>query len=137
MRIRLVSKILNIAVGSTHVGYELKLIVIDYLKSKGYNITDCGCFSQDYIDYSEYANAVVKEILSERSTVGILICTSGTGAAAVSNCHDGIRAVICGSEDKAEIARKHDDANVLSLGAKSIGDDTELVKSIIDKFLST
>ena len=130
------SNILNIAVGSTHIGYELKLLVIDYLNSKGYKITDCGCFSKANIDYSEYANSVAKEVLSERSQVGILICTSGTGAAAVANCHDGIRAVICGSENKAETARKQDDANVLSLGAKTIGDDIDLVKSIVDKFLS-
>ena len=130
------SKILNIAVGSTHIGYELKLVIIDYLNSKSYNVTDCGCFSKDNIDYSEYAEAVVKEILSERSQVGILICTSGTGAAAVANCHDGIRAVICKSEDKAEMARKQDDANILSLGAKVFGDDINLVKSIVDKFLS-
>ena len=130
------SKILNITIGSTHIGYELKLVVIDYLNSKGHKITDCGCFSKSSIDYSEYANAVAKEILSERSEVGILICTSGTGAAAVANCHDGIRAVICDNENKAERARKDDDANVLSLGAKTLGDDLELAKSIVDKFLS-
>ncbi len=129
-------KELNIAVGSKHVGYELKLVIIDYLKSKGYNVTDCGCFSKEPSDNPEYAHAVVKEILSERSTVGIVICSSGNGAARVSNGYDGVRAVVCDSEEKASTARKQDDANVLSLGAKTVGDDMDLAKLIVDKFLS-
>ena len=129
-------EMLNIAVGSKHVGYELRLIIIDYLNSKGYKVTDCGCFSEEPSDDPEYAHAVVKEILSERSTVGIVICSSGNGAAKVVNGYDGVIAVACDSEEKAELARKDEDANVLSLGAKVIGEDIALAKSIVDKFLS-
>ncbi len=131
------SKILNIAVGSDHAGYELKSVVIDYLNTKGYKITDCGCFSLESVDYPDYAQAVAKEILSERSEVGILICGTGIGVSIAANRFDGIRAAVCSSEELAEITRKHNDANVLSLGSRVLGDNIELIKSIIEKFLST
>ncbi len=131
------SKIVNIAVGSDHAGYELKLVVVDYLNTKGYKITDCGCYSLESVDYPDYAQAVVKEVLSERSQVGILICGTGIGVSIAANRFDGIRAAVCSSEELAEMTRKHNDANVLSLGARVFGDDIELIKSIIDKFLST
>ncbi len=131
------SKILNIAVGSDHAGYELKSVVIDYLNTKGYKTTDCGCFSLESVDYPDYAQAVAKEILSERSEVGILICGTGIGVSIAANRFDGIRAAVCSSEELAEITRKHNDANVLSLGSRVLGDNIELIKSIIEKFLST
>ena len=131
------SKILNIAVGSVHAGYELKSVVVDYLNMKGYKVADCGCFSLESVDYPDYAQAVVKEILSERSQVGILICGTGIGVSIAANRYDGIRAAVCSSEELAEMTRKHNDANVLSIGARVFGDDIELIKSIIDKFLST
>ncbi len=131
------SKILNIAVGSDHAGYELKSVVVDYLNTKGYKIKDCGCFSLESVDYPDYAQAVAKEILSERSQVGILICGTGIGVSIAANRYDGIRAAVCCNEELAEMTRKHNDANVLSLGARVFGDDIELIKSIIDKFLLT
>ncbi len=131
------SKILNIAVGSDHAGYELKSVVLDYLNMKGYKTTDCGCFSLESVDYPDYAQAVVKEILSSRSQVGILICGTGIGVSIAANRYDGIRAAVCCSKDLAEMTRKHNDANILSLGARVFGDDIELIKSIIDKFLLT
>jgi len=127
----------RIAIGSDHAGYGLKTGIISYLNDKHYEIKDYGCYSDDAVDYPDIAHAVSNAILDNKSDIGILICGTGIGVAMVANRYNGIRAAVCNNVSVAELARRHNDANILALGARVLEDNIEIVKLIIDKFLST
>ncbi len=120
-------------IGADSAGYELKCLIIDYLKEKGYDITDCGTDSNASCHYPEYAAAVAKSVQENENTLGILICGTGIGMSMTANKFKGIRAAVCGDTFSAKMTRRHNDANILCIGARVIG--SELAKDIVDIFL--
>ena len=124
----------KIAIGSDHAGYQLKEILKEELKQKGIEVVDFGCPSEESIDYPDYAHPVA-EYVEQNNSHGILICGSGNGISMSANKHQGIRAALCWTEEIAQLARQHNDANIVSLPARFI--ETEKAKKIIEAFLKT
>lgn len=109
----------TIHIGSDHAGFELKSKLIGFLNSLGYRLQDHGTFSNDSVDYPDYAHAVATEV-ENGNGLGILICGSANGVAITANKHVGVRAALCWKNEIAELARAHNDANVLCLPARFI-----------------
>jgi len=105
--------------GSDHAGYPLKLILLDSLAKWGVEYDDLGCYSPEKADYTEFATLVCGKITPERR--GILVCGTGLGMSIMANRRKGIRAALCHDVFSAKMARAHNDANVLCLGARVIG----------------
>jgi ribose 5-phosphate isomerase B len=126
---------MDIFIGSDHAGYEMKKALKEYLQDK-YKITDLGAFSgEESVDYPDIAREVVEKVLEYPGSFGIIICGTGQGSAMAANRFSKIRAALCDSEYLAEMARAHNHANVLCLGARVI--DIPLAKKIVDKFFGT
>ena len=113
----------------------LKKLVEKQLKGKGYEVLDLGTNSEDPVDYPDYANLMAETLKEGEVKVGVLICGSGLGMSMVANRHKGIRAALCHSSKSAELARLHNDANILVLGGRLIKQKDAM--SCLDKFLST
>ncbi len=109
---------MKIVIGSDHAAFETKEFVKKLLVSLHYEIIDVGTHSADRCDYPDYASALAK-IVFEEKLPGILLCGSGIGVSIVANRYKGIRAALCRSPYDAEMSKKHNDANVLCLGARS------------------
>ncbi len=120
---------MRIAIGSDHAGFGLKKKVIDQLTSAGHNVEDFGCFSEESMDYPDVAHPVCEHIETKQSDLGVLICGSGNGISMTANKHQGIRAALCWNAEIAELARLHNDANILSLPARFI-DEAEALKCV-------
>jgi len=125
----------KIAIANDHAGYETKVMLIEHLSDQGYDLTDLGTNSSDSVDYPDFGHKLGNSIESGAYTMGISICGSGNGINMVSNKHKRVRAALCWSVEIAELARRHNDANVCSLPARFIS--FELARDIISKFLST
>lgn len=123
---------MKIVIGSDHAAFEMKEFVRVFLLSKSIEVIDVGTKSADRCDYPDYANALVKEVL-QKNIPGILLCGSGIGVSIVANRYKGIRAALCRSVNDAEMSRKHNDANVLCLGARTNTEDE--IKAIIEAWL--
>jgi ribose 5-phosphate isomerase B len=124
----------KIVIGSDHAAFEMKEFVREFLLSKKIEVIDVGTNSPDRCDYPDYAKGVVMEVLA-KSITGILLCGSGVGVSIVANRFKGIRAALCRSTSDAEMARKHNDANVLCLGART---NTEAeIQAIIEVWLAS
>jgi len=123
-----------IAIGADHGGYEMKEQIKSYLLEKGIEVKDFGTYSNDSVDYPDYAVYVCKSIQSKESDLGILICGTGEGIGIAANKHKGIRAAQCGDTFSAKMTRQHNDANVLTLGGRVVG--PELAKEIVREFLT-
>ncbi|MCD6557707.1 MAG: ribose 5-phosphate isomerase B [Candidatus Aenigmarchaeota archaeon] len=124
-----------IALGSDHAGFGLKEKIKQYLEKKGLEIKDYGCFSEESVDYPDYAEKVARAVSSNEAEKGILICGTGIGMSIAANKVSGIRAAVCWDEKSAEMSRRHNDANILCIGARLI--DQELALKIVDIWLST
>lgn len=124
-----------VSIGSDHGGFELKQELIRNLNADGYQILDSGCHSDASVDYPDFAKSVCQNILSGKATRGILICRSGNGMAMTANKYKNIRAALCYRTDTAELARAHNDANVLVLGADFI--EASHPYQIVTAFLKT
>ncbi len=120
-----------IAIGSDHRGYKLK----EYIKSCFKNVKDFGCFSEDAVDYPDIAKIVAKNVSEGRAEKGILICGSGIGMSMAANRLIGVRAALCRNEVDAEMSRKHNNSNVLVMGADFTG--REAAEKIINKWMKT
>jgi len=125
----------NIAIASDHAGYPMKLSLIEYLKNKGYEITDLGTDSPDDVDYPDFGHPLAEAVESGTFSRGISLCGSGNGINMVTNKHQRIRGALCWNEDISSWARKHNDANICSLPARFL--DLEEAKKIVDRFLNT
>lgn len=119
---------------SDHAGHALKAILIRQLAQRGITIRDCGTDSSDSCDYPIFAHKLCAAVLDEGG-LGILVCGSGIGMSMAANRHDGIRAALCTTELHARLSRRHNDANVLCLGARITGE--ELAFAIVEAFLET
>ncbi len=127
-------KKLSIYVGSDHGGFDLKKEVVDMLSGdERYVVYDMGPYDKESVDYPEYAKLVSERVLNEGG-FGILICGTGVGMSIVANKQRGIRAVLAHNELVGEMGRRHNDANVLCLGARGMG--TSLGLEIVKSFLS-
>jgi len=123
-----------IAIGSDHGGYELKKEIMAHLDAAGALYEDCGTYDTESCDYPDYAHAVCKKIQDGEADSGILICGTGIGMSIAANKHKGIRAAVCGDCFSAKFTRRHNDANVLCLGARVTGPG--LAMEIVDLFLN-
>lgn len=124
-----------IAIGCDHAAYDFKVEILEYLKAKGYDVKDLGVFAAERVNYPDYAHLVCETIQSGECDKGILICGTGIGMSIAANKHKGIRAALCSESLSAELSRKHNDANILCLGARVLG--PELAKHIIEAWLVT
>lgn len=122
-------------IGSDHAGFEAKSQLVAHLQEKGLEVTDLGCFTPESCDYPDIAREVGEKVLEHNGSVGIIICGTGIGVSMAANKLRGIRAAMATDENLAEMARRHNDANVLTMGARTT--DIEKMKMITDKFLST
>src|SRR5581483_8598032 len=126
---------MKIAIGADHAGYELKENVRRWLVQHGIEVDDRGTNSTESVDYPDYARAVAEEVSRKDADFGILVCGSGIGMAIAANKVPGVRAANVSSEQEAELSRAHNDANVLTLGARLLNEHDAL--QILDVWLST
>ena len=125
---------MEVAIGSDHAGVQLKRELTTCLTMDGHTVLDCGTYSEDSVDYPDIADKVAGEVLSKR-ILGILICGTGVGISIAANKIKGIRAALCHEAYTARMAREHNDANIVVLGARVIG--TGLAEEIVRTFMQT
>lgn len=125
----------KVAMCSDHAGYELKCIIQGYLESQGVEYADFGTNSTDSCDYPDFAHPCAEAIEKDECFPGIAMCGSGNGIQMTLNKHQGIRAALCWTVELAQLARQHNDANVLVLPARFI--EPTLALDIVDAFLNT
>ncbi|MBD3330500.1 ribose 5-phosphate isomerase B [Candidatus Peregrinibacteria bacterium] len=124
-----------IYMGSDHAGFKVKEGLRSHLEAEGYAVTDLGVFSEAPADYPDIAREVSEKVLEREGARGILICGTGIGVAMTANKYKGIRTVNAVSKDMAEMGRRHNNANILALGARLSNLDE--MKEITDTFLHT
>jgi ribose 5-phosphate isomerase B len=125
---------MRIAIGSDHAGFKYKQMIIDHLRANGHEVDDFGTHSEESTDYPLFIRPVAESVAAGRHERGIILGGSGNGEAIVANRVRGIRCTLCWSEESARLARRHNDANVLSLGERMIPPDLAL--RIVDIWLS-
>ena len=125
---------MKLAMGSDHAGYDLKLVLKTLLESQGHEVNDYGTDSAESTDYPDYAHPVASAVESGEYDLGILLCGSGNGINMTANKHQGIRSALCWTPEIAEMARLHNNANVLAIPARYISEDTakEILKTFIE-----
>jgi len=126
---------MQIYIGSDHGGYEMKGSLKEHLVERGHDVTDLGCFSMDSVDYPDIAREVCEKVSENPSARGVLVCGTGIGMQIAANKIPGIRATVATDEHMAEMSRRHNDANVVTLGGRTC--DIEMAKKIVDKFMTT
>ncbi len=124
---------MKLFIASDHGGYKLKSAICKWLLGLGFEVVDLGTDSKEPVDYPEYAKKLCEKVLKEGGR-GILVCGTGIGMSIVANRFKGIRASLCSDEFSARMSREHNDANVLCLGGRVIGE--ELAKSIVNIWLN-
>jgi ribose 5-phosphate isomerase B len=125
----------KIGIAADHAGYEMKEFLTGYLVSKGFEVFDYGCSSEESCDYADFAHPLAEAIEAGEFERGIGICGSGEGMAITLNKHQSIRASLCWIPEIAHITRMHNDSNVLVLPARFI--DNEMALAILDQWLET
>ena len=126
---------MKIAIGNDHAGVEIKEKIKEHLTKKGHTVINKGYDGKESVDYPDYIHPVSKEVKEGNADIGVIVCGSGNGAAMTANKHKGIRAAICWSEEIASLARKHNNANILSIPARFIS--LEDAKKITLTFINT
>jgi ribose 5-phosphate isomerase B len=122
-------------IATDHAGIEYKDFVIELLKKRGAEVEDLGPYSKDRVDYPDFAKKCAEAVRDNKGSFGILICGTGIGMSISANKVDGVRAALCHDAYTAEMARAHNDAQILCFGQRVVGLGT--VESIIDSFLKT
>ena len=126
---------MKLVIGGDHAGYELKKELLTYLLERGYEVDDLGAYSAESVDYPDFAHPVAEQVETGKADLGILICGSANGVAMAANKHEKIRAAIAWKKELAELARSHNDANIICLPARYIS--VAEAKEIVDAFLDT
>jgi len=126
---------MKIAIGSDHLGLELKNLIKDFLREKEINVEDFGTMSKEPVDYPDIAREVAKAVAKGDCERGILICGTGIGMAIAANKVKGIRAAVCHDLSSAERSRKSNNAQIMTMGALIIG--PELVKKLVEVWLNS
>lgn len=124
-----------IAIGSDHGGYDLKQVIIGYLKEKGIAYKDFGCMDKTSCDYPVFGRAAAEAVASGECEKGIVVCTTGIGISIVANKVKGIRCALCQDSFGAKMTRLHNDANMLALGGGMVGPNQAI--EIVETFLNT
>jgi ribose 5-phosphate isomerase B len=124
----------KIAIGADHAGFELKETLKAWLQKNNFEIRDFGTDSADSADYPDFAHPVAEAVEKKQYDLGLLVCGSANGVAITANKHQGVRAAICWNEELATLARQHNDANILCLGARFT--EPNLAQKILDRFLT-
>jgi len=125
----------TIAIAADHAGVSLKDVLKAELGELGFDVLDLGTHGPESVDYPDYGNAMAETILQGKVARGVLVCGSGIGVSIAANRHPGIRAALCHDAVTARLARQHNDANVLVLGARTTG--IEVAKDCLRIFLQT
>jgi len=125
----------KIVIGCDHAGFKYKEKIADILEKKGFQITDFGCFSEDSVDYPDFAHPVAEAVEKNESIRGVLICGSGNGVCMTANKHKNVRAALCWTNEIARLSRQHNNANIVCIPARFI--DFEMATDIVNTFLST
>ncbi|MGL4253249.1 MAG: ribose 5-phosphate isomerase B [Fusobacteriaceae bacterium] len=125
----------KIALGADHGGYELKNILMNHLVNKGYEVVDFGTNSAESVDYPHFAKAVGESVTSGQTQLGILVCGTGIGISIAANKIKGVRCALCTNTTMARLTREHNDANILALGGRIVGD--VLAIEMVETFLTT
>lgn len=125
---------MKIGIAGDHAAYELKPQLIELLESLGHEVENFGTDGPDSVDYPDHAHPLASSIEEGRNELGIAICGSGNGINMTLNKHEGIRSALCWNEELADLARQHNDANVVALPARFITD--EMAKRIVQRFLT-
>jgi ribose 5-phosphate isomerase B len=125
----------TIIIGSDHAAYQMKETIKSYLASEGFTIEDAGALGTDSVDYPDFGIKVASTISSGKHKRGILMCGTGLGMSMVANRFPGVRAALCGGIFSAVMSRRHNDANILVMGGRVIGD--VLAKEVVKAWLKT
>jgi ribose 5-phosphate isomerase B len=126
---------LKVVIGSDHGGFHYKEAIIDYLKARNIEYYDVGTYTRESCDYPEIAKAVAVRVKSGEFNRGILVCGTGIGISIAANKEKGIRAALCSDTYSARVSRAHNNANILCLGERVIGE--HLALDIVDIWLKT
>tara|TARA_B100000989_G_scaffold217161_1_gene165416 strand:- start:1207 stop:1641 length:435 start_codon:yes stop_codon:yes gene_type:complete len=126
---------MKIVIGNDHAGVEVKRKIKNHLSQKGHTVINKGYDGKESVDYPDFIHPVSLEVKEKRAQIGIIICGSGNGAAMTANRHKGIRAAICWSEKIAELARQHNNANIISIPSRFLSE--EKIIKIVDIFIKT
>ena len=124
-----------IAIGCDHAGFEYKEDIISFLEGKGLAYKDFGTYSIDSVDYPDFAHPVAASVENDETAFGILLCGSANGVAITANKHQHIRAAICWGEELAELARKHNNANIICIPSRFVREGD--VEKMLDIFIHT
>jgi ribose 5-phosphate isomerase B len=125
----------TIAIAGDHASPELKSVLAEQLRAAGHTVLDLGTNGPDSVDYPSFADAVATALADGRATAGVLICGTGIGISIAANRHRHVRAALCHTPTEARLTRLHNDANVLCLGARTIG--VEVAKDCVATFFTT
>ena len=126
---------MKIAMASDHAGYMLKLQLKAWLEAQGADVHDFGCYSSESCDYPDYAHPCAAAVENAEADFGVILCGTGNGISMTANKHQGVRAALCWDVPLAELARQHNNANILALPARFISE--ELALKITDAFFHT
>jgi len=126
---------MKVAIGSDHAGFELKEDLKAYLIKKGFEVKDFGTYSADRADYPDFAHPVAQSVEDKQYNMGVLICGSGNGVNMTANRHHGVRSALCWNAEIAQLARLHNDANIIALPARYISEQE--AEKCLDVFFST
>jgi ribose 5-phosphate isomerase B len=123
-----------VAIGADHAGFDYKEDLISFLEGKGIEFKDFGTYSADSVDYPDFAHPVASAVENGDAAFGILLCGSANGVAITANKHQGIRAAICWGVELADLARKHNNANVICIPARFVreGDAEKMVNTFMN-----
>ena len=126
---------MRIAIGSDHAGFTLKEQLVEHLRGSGRTVEDKGTSSEASTDYPDYAHAVAQEVTAGKVDLGIVICGSGNGVNITANKHQGVRSALAWNAEIAQLARQHNNANILALPARYI--TVQEAEAIVEAFLTT
>jgi len=124
-----------VALAADHAGFELKSVLKAELEARGRTVLDLGTFGPESVDYPDFADALAKALVEGRAEWGLAVCGTGIGISIALNRHRHVRAALCHDGTSARLAREHNDANVLALGARLIG--VEVAKECVEAFLNS
>lgn len=119
-------------IATDHAGYSVKAFVIEHLEQKGYEVIDLGPYSDERVDYPDFAKKLCHEVVQDDQSLGVLICGTGIGISIAANKIDGIRAALCHDAFTAQLCKEHNDANVLCFGERVVGKG--VISSMLDAF---
>lgn len=124
---------MKIAIGNDHSAVELRKVISQHLKDRGFEVEEVGTFSEESSNYPEWGEKVARKVIAKEADLGIAICGTGIGISIACNKVKGIRAACCSDPYSAKLSRQHNNSNVLCFGARVVG--TEVAKMIVDEWL--